>query len=1089
MVGLTHTPSGLIQVAGAAPIVSSSAVGQVGSGLAVEWDFDGDGDFVTPPNVTAVPDATGLVRWWAASDFVSESDQTLTGRATAGVATLGTGGTVDTSDPAIVLQRGATVAQLVPDGINDHLQTDYTPTFTATTGAFTAVFIGVYDDHDASTSFVRWLSSESANNDGFRIGGASVVSTQLNHAVGGATTVVQQAFAVEPADGEVFATGLVVDNGTMDPYLYGHGLNGTVDITGVGVITHAAIRAFKAGFGGSGASASPMRHVLIFERALTEAELDAIVDLLTPTDTGIENITAAVLSMSTLTGRDYPSQLHGRAAPGRMRLVVDNSDDRFQPFSTDSPLTTNGNSLDAGRRIRVRDASTTAHRPALLARDTFQGTGALGDDELGNTWTLQGAGVAGSTSTSPARDEGRLVLPKSVNASSLWTVDVGVSDYAVQLTSSAIRPAFVGVVYRFADISNYGVVYYDGAVGVTRLRKIAGSFTSDETIAIEPNIQPVTVTVVVSGSTVDVYLNGQEIMTGTAAGTTEQSVGFRGVWQGQTASPVIDEFHAWDMLATDLTGPIWGGFVDRVDPSINQRGEKIATIDCSGPLAKLANTDVDPPDTVGVSVVSEGITTGQAVSDVLQKTDTLHPPVADGISASSSVMGAATIERQRGLSAARKVEAVEAGFLHETRDGDIIFDARDDRSAAVVQSGWSDSDGLQFHFESVQLLDSRRETINEVRAEVSPRIPSAVGSAWNAFGTAAGVQRTIDTPPSVAGSANPGDLHLTVIMTTVRTADEFWLIPPGFVALADRGDELGRVRIYAKILEDGDDGSPVDLYADASSAGGAFARYTLSVTNWFGSIEDGVAVSTRAVGLPNQQTEARGGSHSFAPLIPPWGRSSGTFFVAGLAGAVSSNGGLQVSTPVDGDLPDGFDNPTGTSLAGTVDAFDVAGQVGLFEDITNLLQPTPFLNGFNGFDYLDTFTIAVRGYAGSAPSGNRGQVVVAKDQDSINRVGTINTHPAPGKMFEDVAAATSYGEHVLSKFAVVRPLLKASFTATKNAGYRTQAVERRVGDKIFVDLTGRSGINARGPYFIESIAHETRDGDRLWRTTWTLSPA
>lgn len=71
-------------------------------------------------------------------------------------------------------------------------------------------------------------------------------------------------------------------------------------------------------------------------------------------DQAVEDVTAYLVDAETLTGRDAPSQLTGRAGPGELRMRLRNDDDRFSFFNAASPLNQDGNSLKVGRKIRLR---------------------------------------------------------------------------------------------------------------------------------------------------------------------------------------------------------------------------------------------------------------------------------------------------------------------------------------------------------------------------------------------------------------------------------------------------------------------------------------------------------------------------------------------------------------------------------------------------------------------------------------------------------------------------------------------------------------------------------------------------------------
>lgn len=72
-----------------------------------------------------------------------------------------------------------------------------------------------------------------------------------------------------------------------------------------------------------------------------------------------ENVTGFVLGAQGRWGRERPSTITGKSDPGELALTLDNSDGRFSYFD-DGPLTTPPNSLNTGRKVRVRRSGDCA---------------------------------------------------------------------------------------------------------------------------------------------------------------------------------------------------------------------------------------------------------------------------------------------------------------------------------------------------------------------------------------------------------------------------------------------------------------------------------------------------------------------------------------------------------------------------------------------------------------------------------------------------------------------------------------------------------------------------------------------------------
>lgn len=70
-----------------------------------------------------------------------------------------------------------------------------------------------------------------------------------------------------------------------------------------------------------------------------------------------DNVTADLLTVETQRGRDYASQLTGRATAGRLVATLKNLDGDYSPFNSAGPIYGN---LVPGRKVRLRTTSPTA---------------------------------------------------------------------------------------------------------------------------------------------------------------------------------------------------------------------------------------------------------------------------------------------------------------------------------------------------------------------------------------------------------------------------------------------------------------------------------------------------------------------------------------------------------------------------------------------------------------------------------------------------------------------------------------------------------------------------------------------------------
>ena len=809
-------------------------------------------------------------------------------------------------------------------------------------------------------------------------------------------------------------------------------------------------------------------------------------------DESVEDITGLVLSAQTFQGRDWPSQLTGRSAPGTLDLEVLNEDDRFNFFNAASPLNQPPFSLDNGRKIRVRTATATDTWPTLLAQDRFRGGGDLGETENGLTWEH---GVPPDFNAVFARvnDCAQALSPLGLRA--LAVVDLGVEDAFVQIrikTNDYINS--VGIVYRYLDDENYGRIYITNGFIVDE--EVTAGVPSTVTTAwsIEDARENIMFGIHANGTSINHYLDGAFVQSSNPANvrdTTDTKFGLFQNFVGQRA-PQVAEFYAWSGRPQRDEGIIWTGSVTKVIPFVAPNDAKQASIEAEGELSKPALADiVDIPASVGAIGTDPGSKTGEMIGNVLGGLDLLHP--GGDIDSGAVGMGAVAVDSQKALTFMRRMEEVEFGFLKESNEGTIEFENQGHRNLIQVDSGFSDAPGSQFVYSDLDLLDWRRELINRVSSSLSPVTPQRKNLFGSQLSNAAGVATdvSISMPNDTTNNGEPGDLILLQIASTVQTAGVNWLTPPDFVNLADKGDVLGRERWYAHVLTEATISQSILFYDDTEPAGGAYAwiMYHFDKDTWFGSIDSGVAIaSSFGFGPPNTEAFARLGTNNPPVLLPPWGRNQPSYFITTRSGFVASTATALVDAANTAQAPHGYREMGSTLVEGSgTNDFDVCLQRAVREGVSGVEDPTPFGTRFENFDYLDGTTVAVRGFAGSPPETSGGQVVIAEDLDSQERHRIVVNHTNPAEFFANATAANSYNSQILARYGQPRPILRISFFASRSAAYRAQAFRKRVSDKIRLTATNNAGQGIDDTFAIESISHRWSEGLKLWTVTWELS--
>lgn len=806
---------------------------------------------------------------------------------------------------------------------------------------------------------------------------------------------------------------------------------------------------------------------------------------------GVEDITSYVLAASTVTGRDWPSLLTGRASPGALRLTLDNTDNRFSYFNTSSPLNQSGYSLKTGRRIRIRTTEASVDDPVLYYKDRFpRADGALGSPEYGAAWSdpLANDFVVASMKAKP-QTEGQVHFA---------VADSGQDQPCyVQARFSEIGAAtnVVGLLYRYVDTANYSIAAVDVSAKQLKLINVSASVPDNFYSTNIEVYDDITIGVLNDGFEVQLYHEGV-LVTSTINFRSQRYHGLYASWGTGDIRPEADDFFIWNKFTPQVDGILWTGDVSNLVPDVGAGPVKTVSLDATGWLDRLAGVRFTPVRSV------EGKKTGKLVGNTLARANLLHPPMS--IAEGDVTTGPVALTEQSAIDTARDFEETEFGFLKESQEGPIVYEDRTHRDSTTSVALFSDNPTDQFHYEDVQQLDFRRDVVNRVAAGVAPGTPGGITVVSN---TSEAVFAPAPDPledsygPAYAtmpGTVNAGDL-LVIFAGLVSRADypdmydvDVWSTPPGWKELTGKGTTAGSYsfddvtgaiepgtdiqpdgfRVFVKVADGTEASTQVPYFTTqfeaATYRGGVATVYR--VEDWFGSL-DGVILSDPVT--------------SSDPLVvfPSWGPNP-SLFIAVRAGTGGGDGTLSGTT-----YPLGYGN--GTSQTKTLTSgtnTDATIQTAYRTAAVEVENAGEFGGSWSGYQYTDTRVLAIRGFNGSPPLTNGVVTVQLDDLDSQDDHNAIRTYTNASNLFASEADAETYDELVLARYADDRPILRMTFTAVKSGAYRTQAVYRRVGDRITLDASNNAGLGITGDFFIETISHRWDHGNTNWVTTWDLSP-
>lgn len=170
-------------------------------------------------------------------------------------------------------------------------------------------------------------------------------------------------------------------------------------------------------------------------------------------------------------------------------------------------------------------------------------------------------------------------------------------------------------------------------------------------------------------------------------------------------------------------GNRWTGYIKSIIPS-RDRALPIVKVEAEGVFLQFANKRINPP-------ADAGSLTGTIIGYILD---------AAGWDAGARVIDAGQSTTSRWyeadidpMTALRRIEETELGFLYEDEDGNVVFEDRAERRSGdrlVSQATYSDAPATAFPYIDIEQQDPLPYVINEVVATVTPYTVQALQVLW-----------------------------------------------------------------------------------------------------------------------------------------------------------------------------------------------------------------------------------------------------------------------------------------------------------------------------------------------------------------------
>ena len=168
----------------------------------------------------------------------------------------------------------------------------------------------------------------------------------------------------------------------------------------------------------------------------------------------------------------------------------------------------------------------------------------------------------------------------------------------------------------------------------------------------------------------------------------------------------------------------WVGFIERIIPIVQADGPNLAEIEAVGPLGFVNQKDVS-------LAMATNELTGTAIGRVL---DEIGWASADRtLDAGKTTMNRFWTDKVKGLTALRKVEETDSGFLVESKDGKIAFEDRHHRllgTHPTSQATFSDGAGVVRNYLGIEQEDPLPLIFNDFQAIIQLYTVGTLAVLW-----------------------------------------------------------------------------------------------------------------------------------------------------------------------------------------------------------------------------------------------------------------------------------------------------------------------------------------------------------------------
>lgn len=404
-----------------------------------------------------------------------------------------------------------------------------------------------------------------------------------------------------------------------------------------------------------------------------------------------EDLTDVTLNITCARGRDYASQLTGRSTAGQLRATINNESGDYSSFNTASAIAGN---IVPGRKVQLCASDTqplvsVSVTKAIAAAGDYAAEDVLSEStSVGTAWTFADVALVKGEALSIVKAQAICEVTGLTPRLTLYLFTV--------TPTCAMNDNVANTALLHADIANY-----IGKIDFPSLEDLGGD---SEAIATPSTYGNLPLEFNCASTDTDIYgvIITRDAIAGEVAG------------MDVTITLTVER----------ANNPLWTGYLQSIKPYPSATGLQTVELVAIGPLGYLNQRETEV-------AMQTTIATGAEITEILDKA--AWPGFPRTLDTGQTTMDRFWQDKVKTLTALRKVEGTESGFLAESAAGYIVFEDRHHRMKSphlTSQATYTDAPGGAIGYIRIGQEDPLQQIFNIFEAEVKTYTAGSSATLW-----------------------------------------------------------------------------------------------------------------------------------------------------------------------------------------------------------------------------------------------------------------------------------------------------------------------------------------------------------------------